>query len=261
VRAAQIAIADGGEIASSTAGTGAGGDVQVVAASDIVLAGAGPQITAQSTGSGDAGAISILASRLFLNEGAAVSTAAQTANGGNISLSLKDLLYLIDSKITTSVQGVTSSGNGGNITIDAGLVVLDRSEIIAQAQAGNGGNILIDAGAYVASIDSTVSASSQKGISGMVEINGITPLNGGLVALSSELHNPAAVTRDSCAERGSRPQSSLVAAGRGGLLQDPDASLPALYIAGRDVAIGPRARAPRADAGDGLPARLAMRCG
>jgi filamentous hemagglutinin family protein len=262
VRAAQIAITDGGAIASSTAGTGAGGDVQVVAGSDIVLSGTGPQITAQSTGSGDAGAISILASRLFLNEGAAISTAAHTANGGNISLSVTDLLYLADSEITTSVRGVTSTGNGGNITIDAGLAVLDRSEIIAQAQAGNGGNIMIDAGAYVASTDSTVSASSQKGISGTVEINGITPLNGSLAVLSSELHNPAALTRDSCAERSSRPQSGLVAAGRGGLPLDPDASLPALYVAGRDVAIAPRARAPRADAGDGLPAtvHLAMRC-
>ena len=36
-----------------------------------------------------------------------------------------------------------------------------------------------------------------------------------------------------------RPQSSLVKAGRGGQPQDPDATLPVLYIAGRDVNFNP----------------------
>ena len=110
-------------------------------------------------------------------------------------MSIGDFLYLVNSEITTSVKDKT--GNGGNINIASGLAVLDQSKIIAQAQEGNGGNILIDAGAFVASTDSIVSASSQKGISGVVEINGVTPLNGALVALSSELRKPAALTRSS----------------------------------------------------------------
>jgi hypothetical protein len=43
------------------------------------------------------------------------------------------------------------------------------------------------------------------------------------------------VLREACAARADRPISSLVEAGRGGLPQDPEATLPALYIAGRDV--------------------------
>jgi hypothetical protein len=80
--------------------------------------------------------------------------------------------------------------------------------------------------------------------------------------LSSELRNPAALTRSSCAERSGRPQSSLVAAGRGGLPQDPGASRPALYIAGRDVRLSPRLAPSRADAGGDLwPLRQeAIRC-
>jgi hypothetical protein len=172
------------------------------------------------------------------------------ASGGDIGLSVGNLLYLAGSEITTSVKGAT--GNGGNIDIAAALAVLDHSSIIAQAVAGNGRNITIDAGAFVASTDSIVSATSQKGISGVVEINGITPLNGALVVLSSVLRNPTALTRSSCAERSGRPQSSLVAAGRGGLPQDPGAGLPALYIAGRDVRLAPRLAASRADAGGDL---------
>jgi large exoprotein involved in heme utilization and adhesion len=177
-------------------------------------------------------------------------------------LSIGDFLYLVNSEITTSVKNKT--GNGGNINIAAGLAVLDQSQIIAQAQEGNGGNITINkyAGAFLASADSIVSASSQKGISGVVEINGVTPLNGALVALSSELRSAVALTANSCAARAGRPQSSLVEAGRGGLPQDPDASLPALYIAGRDIRLDPRRGAHRADVG-GDPragARSAMRC-
>jgi hypothetical protein len=148
-----------------------------------------------------------------MNDGAGISTAAvaSTENARNITLSVGNLLYLVNSKITTSVTDMT--GNGGHIKVDSGLAVLDQSKIIAQAEADNGGNIRIDAGEYEASADSIVSASSQKGISGMVEINGLTPLNGALVALSSELRNPAALTQASCAARANQPQSSLAVSG------------------------------------------------
>ena len=86
----------------------------------------------------------------------------------------------------------------------------------------------------------------------MVEINGIAPLNRALVALSSELRSAVALTADSCAGRAGRPQSSLVEAGRGGLPQDSEATLPALYVAGRDVRLAPRL-APSRDAGGDLP--------
>jgi hypothetical protein len=86
-------------------------------------------------------------------------------------------------------------------------------------------------------------------------------LNGALVALSSELRSAVALSEKSCAARASQPQSSLVATGRGGLPQDPEDSLPALYIAGRDIKVGPRVAAPHADAGDEQSTiRVAMRC-
>jgi len=114
--------------------------------------------------------------------------------------------------------------------------VLDHSQIIAQAVQGHGGNITIVADQFVPSADSLVSASSQLGISGTVELIGPrVDLNGSLVVLSSELYNAAAVLRDNCAARGSRPRSSLVERGRGGLPQDTEAAVPALYLIGRDV--------------------------
>ena len=142
--------------------------------------------------------------------------------------------------------------------------MLNHSDIIAQAVEGHGGNITINAGVYIASADSIVSATSQLGISGTVTINGpLVDLNGTLVVLSSELRSAVALTRDSCAARAGRPQSSLVEAGRGGLPQDPDVTLPALYIAGRDLKPGPRAAAATTGAESELhtTVHLTMRCG
>jgi large exoprotein involved in heme utilization and adhesion len=233
VTANSLLISAGGQISSSTAGPGPGGDVGVTSSS-ILLAGAGPQITAQSTGTGNAGAISVSASNLKLDQGASISTGATSANGGDITLSVGNFLYLVDSKITTSVLG--ANGNGGNITIDPQLLVLDSSSIIAQAVAGHGGNIRIDANNFLPSDDSIVSASSQLGISGAVELVGPrVDLNGSLVVLSSELKSATDILRTDCEATGGQSQSSLVAAGRGGVTPDPDGSFPALYLAGRDL--------------------------
>jgi large exoprotein involved in heme utilization and adhesion len=264
VQANSLTIEGGAQIASSTAGSGKGGDVTVIVGSDIVLPDPGPQITAQSTGSGDAGSVSVSAVRLLMSNGAAISTEAETstASGGNITLNVRDLVYLLSSEITTSVKGET--GNGGNITIDPQLVVLNHSRIIAEAVEGHGGNITINAGAFIPSADSIVSANSQLGTSGTVVTNGLLNINGALVVLSSELRGHAAVLREACAARGDRPVSSLVEAGRGGLPQDPEATLPALYIADRDLNSIPPAASGETEASRAplqTRVRLTMRCG
>src|SRR5262249_36279102 len=153
------------------------------------------------------GSITVSASRLLMKNGAAISTDAMTstASGGNLTLFVRDLLYLVGSEITSSVKGET--GNGGNIRIDPRSVVLDHSQIIAQAEEGHGGDITITASEFIASADSVVSASSQRGISGTIEIIGPrVNLNGLLVVLSSELRTAAAVLQESCAADANQSQ-------------------------------------------------------
>jgi large exoprotein involved in heme utilization and adhesion len=178
-------------------------------------------------------------------------------------LHVRDLLYLVSSGISTSVKGET--GNGGNITIDPQLVILNHSSIKAEAIEGHGGNITITAGQFIASSDSIVSATSQLGISGTVEILGPrVDVNSALVVLSSQLRGRTEVLREACAAQGGRPQSSLVEAGRGGLPQDPEATLPALYIAGRDVNPNPQAGPDTTETSSTAlqtRVRLTMRCG
>jgi hypothetical protein len=81
--------------------------------------------------------------------------------------------------------------------------------------------------------------------------------------LSTQLRSRTEVLREACSARAGQPISSLVEAGRGGLPQDPEATLPALYIAGRDVAPNPPAAAgPTAASGPlQTTVHLTMRCG
>jgi len=149
VSAGTVTVRGGAQIASTTAstrevGTVATADVvKVTGASYIHLDGPGSQIATTSTGTRDAGSMAVSAPRLSLRDGASISTQAQEASGGNIIISLRDLLYLQRSSITTSVNGAL--GNGGNIIIDPRFVVLNQSVIRANAVGGSGGNIRIRA--------------------------------------------------------------------------------------------------------------------
>jgi hypothetical protein len=190
-----------------------------------------------------------------MSNGGAISTEAvgvrSAASGGNITLHLRDFLYLSSSEISTSVKGET--GNGGNITIDPLLVILNHSTIKADAIAGHGGNITITADQFIPSSDSSVEATSELGISGTIVIDGPrVDVNGALVVLSTQLRSRTEVLREACAARAGQPISSLVEAGRGGLPQDQEATLPALYIAGRDVAPSPPAAAGPTEASGAL---------
>jgi filamentous hemagglutinin family protein len=240
INAGSLALGNGGKITSQTVGSGAGGDV-VIDSGEVTLTGPATQISALSSGTGEAGSITVSATNMTLQNGGAITTQAASANGGDIDLSVGNFLYLVKSQISTSVLG--SNGNGGNITIDPLLLVLDSSSIIAQAVAGHGGNITIVANNFLPSDDSIVSASSQLGISGSIELIGPrVDLNGSLVVLSADLRSAADVLRTSCEAHG-RKQSRLVDKGYGGLPQDTESAIPALYIVNRDIGLdtGPAA--------------------
>ena len=147
---------------------------------------------------------------------------------------------------------------GANIAIDPQLVILAHSSIIAQAVKGRGGNVTITADELIASSDSIFSATGE-----LVFLGPRVDVNGALVVLSTQLQSRTEVPREACAARAGQPISSLVEAGRGGLPQDPKATLPALYIAGRDLGPSPPAAAGPTEASGALQTniRLTMRCG
>jgi hypothetical protein len=205
---------------------GRSGDIDV-AARQVQLTN-GAQISAESEGVGNAGRLAITATDTFRSRNSSITTEAATADGGDIHLSVGSLLHLVDSRITTSVGG--EEGRGGNITIDPRFVVLDHSQIRADAFGGPGGNINILADTLAS--ESLVSASSALSAPGMINIQAsVTDLTGSVAPLPAGLLQAATLLRASCAARvAAGKASSLVVAGREGLPLEPGGYLPSPLV-------------------------------
>lgn len=127
----------------------------------------------------------------------------------------------------------TGGGDGGNITIDAQLIVAfpkEDSNINANAFDGKGGNIDITA-QNVFGFElrdrqtplSDITASSTRGVDGEIEINqlGVDPVQG-LVILPENLTDSSTQIAVGCAADAG---NSFVITGRGGLPEDPTQTL------------------------------------
>jgi large exoprotein involved in heme utilization and adhesion len=206
---------------AETRGEGAGGNINVQA-HDLRLT-AGATLSSSSIGTGLAGNVTLILGDTLAMRGASIQTQAVTSDGGNIAISVPRLIDMIDSRITTSVQ--SGVGGGGNIAIDPQFLVLQRSQIIANAFGGPGGNIDIVAGQLIADPFSVIEASSALGIDGSVNIDAPNPdVGSNLVVLPETFLDAARLLQPTCgAARAGL--SSLVEVGRGGLPPDPDGYL------------------------------------
>ncbi|MDZ8064236.1 MAG: S-layer family protein [Nostoc sp. DedQUE08] len=186
----------------------------------------GGTVSVTSQGSGNSGNININAASIQLKNQGFIQAQTESGNGGNIKLSTTNLLLLQDNSQITSTAG--GLGNGGNININAPIIVgLKNSDIIANAVQGRGGNIQITTQGIFGlkfrnqlTPDSDITASSQFGVSGTVQVNtiGIDP-NSGLVELPANVTDPSQQIATGCAgSEGSR----FVATGRGGVPQNPN---------------------------------------
>jgi len=176
------------------------------------------QISVKNDGSGNAGTLRIYADSIFLDNFGGITAATTSGEGGDITLQTENLQLRQGSTITTAAGG---SGNGGNINIDTGiLAALENSSIIANAFEGRGGNITINAQGLFLSPNSKIDASSSLGIDGTVQIN--TPyleLSKAAASTPSEPENPKVASV--CQGGSGKVGSSLVNAGTGGIPASP----------------------------------------
>jgi hypothetical protein len=147
IRANNMSMDQGTTISSRTFGSGAGGNISIDATRAVSMSG-GSTISGQSAGAGNAGNIAINAGAQFLGQSASITTEATRASGGNILIQATDSIRLVNSQLSTSVQGGANT-SGGNITLDPAIVTLQNSQVLAQAVQGAGGNINIIAGTYL----------------------------------------------------------------------------------------------------------------
>ena len=219
-----VTLQNGGTLSAKTSGTEAtatGGSITVNTTDRVTMTG-GASITASSAGPGDAGNIFINAGQQFEMRDSSVTTQAMKASGGNIDIRAVDRVRLINSEISSSVQGGASTA-GGNITIDPNVIVLQDSDVTAKAIQGAGGNITLTAPLFLADSTSLVDASSQFGVNGRVTIQSPTSnLSGSLGLLTSKPSQAQALLTQRCAVLVNNGQaSSFVVAGREQLPSDP----------------------------------------
>jgi filamentous hemagglutinin family protein len=195
--------------------TGAGG-AATIHAQNILLERSG-SVTVASEGSGSGGSLNITAAdTLQLNNATLAGRTTADVDVGDAKLEVGRLLHLRDSTISTE------GARGGNILMQAPLLLLEKSKILSKAQPSEGGNLRIEAGQIIRTPDSRIEASGNLTITAPN-----TDVSGSLTVLPETLVDASSQLRVACAARGGRPASSFTAGGRGSLPPDPDTPLAA----------------------------------
>lgn len=181
------------------------------------------EVSVSSEGTGNAGNINISGDFVLLDTAGRVAARSLTSDGGNLTFDLNNLLTLRNgAEISTSAGTEGAGGDGGNINLAVPLIVAipeENSDITANAFSGEGGQVSIQANAIFgiearpnSTMLSDITASSELGISGTIDINDSDTgfIENSLTELSDDLFNPEAIVASSCIVRSSETTGSLV---------------------------------------------------
>jgi large exoprotein involved in heme utilization and adhesion len=231
LKVGSASLTNGATINSSADNTGVAGNINILANGSVTMTN-GSTIKASSDGSGNAGNVTIKAGNQFAMTDSSITTEASQASGGQVTITAPELVHLINSNIITSVAGSSADTTGGNITIDPQFVVLQNSQILAQAFAGSGGAITITSNVFLADPSSVVDASSDLGVSGVVDIRSpVSNISGLIGRLPESVLAAQALLRAACATRLAESQvSSFVERGRDSIPIGPDGLLATPYL-------------------------------
>jgi large exoprotein involved in heme utilization and adhesion len=182
----------------------------------------GANISASSSGAGNAGNIMINAGNQFVMANSSVTTQASQASGGTIKITTTPSGTVELSNSTISASVLDGTGGGGSVNIDPQFVLLQNSQILANAVQGPGGNISITTNVFLPDANSVVSASSQFGVNGTVAIQSpINPAGGRIIPLSQKPLTATALLSQRCAALAGGELSSFTVAGRDSLPAEP----------------------------------------
>ena len=216
-----VTITDQGSgLFTTTAGSGTGGDISL-RGSSIQLSNGGA-ISATSSGRGNAGNIIINAGNQLAMTNSSVTTEASQSSGGAIKITTapSGTVELTNSTISASV--LDGTGGGGSVNIDPQFVILQNSQILANAVFGPGGNINITTNLMLPDSASVISASSQFGQQGTILIQSpIAPASGKIIPLSQKPLIETSLVSQRCAASADGIYSSFTFAGRDSLPAEP----------------------------------------
>jgi filamentous hemagglutinin family protein len=181
---------------------------------------------------GNAGQMQIIANSINLDDQGSLIASTVSGEGGNMTLQAADLIEMRRNSLI-SAEALGGQGNGGNITIDTEFIVAvedENSDIVADAFEGDGGNINITAQSIFGlefrpqrTPKSDITASSQFGLAGNVEINtpDVDPSRD-LIQLPTQPIDVRGLVGQVCQADAGLNQSSFVVTGRGGLPPKPN---------------------------------------
>ncbi len=245
-----VAIFNG--LIASTEGSGNAGNIIIY--TPLLIVQNGTIIAANSQGAGNAGRIEIDAGLVEMNNGF-ILAGTTSGNGGNIGLHIDDLLLMQSgSRISATAGTAKAGGDGGNITINAGVIVTipnENNDITANAFSGKGGNVNITTqGLYNFTIRSREEIQSLLGSDDLsqfdpsqlptnditaisqiypqlsqipvLNLQGIDPASG-LIELPLDIVDVARLVQNNLCE--ASHGSSFIVTGRGGLPPTPNQSL------------------------------------
>ncbi len=259
-----LEVRDGGRISVDSSGGGAAGDVVIRGGPGAGVALVGGNVSARSRRSAEAGNVTIETGGDFVaGRGASVATQAEdNASGGRVAISAGGIVYASDARIETLVASGFSGGlgDGGDVDVPAPLgsppeiAVLNRSAIVATAVDGNGGNIRVAANDLLASQGVVVDATSERGVSGEVQITSPdATLAGQITPLPSNFFDAAGLMKTACDARRARTGSFVVQT-REASAPLPDAPLGPSDLGPGRVGESDGASCPQGKAGQGPPA-------
>jgi len=188
----------GSQINATTQGAGA--DIRIEIDNDFSL---DSSLVNSNTESFEAGGkITIKAGNLSLTNGAAIQTETYAdGQGGSISIEVQDTLS-IDGTESLSLEGGTQkpvtgllsnakeqSGNGGNILVTAGSILLDNEATIHALtfDAGKGGNITLNSTNLTIKNHATINTSSDKENTGGGDAGSININTSGFIKIEDQL--------------------------------------------------------------------------
>ena len=202
---------DGGLIGSASTGEGAAGSINLGIGETMLLQNDGKVSVRSALSNG--GDITIQTGGHVLVDNSELSASAKL-DGGSVRLYGDGNFFLRDGRITAE-----AGQDGGNIFVEAPeTLVLQRSRLSANAIHGHGGYILITADGFLPSIETSITASSEFGVQGTVEIRTPdTDVGSGLVVLPETLVSKNINLAERCALRLAGDVSSFFLNGQGGI--------------------------------------------
>ena len=184
VQSKRLSLKDGSSILSITSGAKPGGNFTVTATESVELIGESvdgnyaSSLLTESQGVGTSGNLTVNTGNLTATDGAYLSTfITSSGNGGNLTIKASESVELLGkgrfgSGLYTGTSS-GSSGNAGELKVETGnLTVKDNATVFANSSGlGDGGNIFIQLSDAISVYDSRIVSIATNGKSGDININ------------------------------------------------------------------------------------------